>query len=219
VADRILIALEYLRTNLPQRCLASYHQVSQTTISRIIREFVPRINDALESYDHGMDELQPEQALLVDGTFIKTGPRKGYKRLYSGKHHADGVQVQVLSTLDPMPVWCSYPLPGATHDAESFRVHELAAVFNERTGLADKGYQGHGTSGLITPFKKPQGEEFFVSQLAFNESLAKIRAKIETVNSWLKSWKVMGTRYRQELVRIGVTVQVVFRLLRFRMMT
>jgi hypothetical protein len=55
--------------------------------------------------------------------------------------------------------------------------------------------------------------------LMFNESLAKIRAKIETVNSWLKSWKVLGTRYRQELVRIGVTVQVVFRLLRFRMVT
>lgn len=218
-APRVRLTLEHLRNNEPQHALAEHYGVSQPTVCRVIKAILPLIDKALADYDRGLDDLGPHDSLIIDGTLVPTGRRGGIERLYNGKHKTHGVNVQVLSLLDGTPVWASPPMPGADHDLTCFRAHGLDHIFNARTGIADAGYQGHGTNGLTTPAKRKPGWELTDDRAEFNRDLAATRALIERVNAWLKAFKILTTRYRRNWNDLELTIRTVFRLLRFRYFT
>lgn len=218
-ARRVRLTLEHLRTNNPQQALAEHYAVSQATVSRTIKATLPLIDKVLASYDRGLAELRPHDSLIVDGTLIPTGRRATQPRLYNGKHKTHGVNVQVMCDLRGQPVWASSPLPGAEHDLTCFRLHDLTPVFNTRTGLADAGYQGHGTTGLTTPVKRRPGHDLTQDREDFNHDLAALRAGIERINGWLKAFKILTTRYRRTWTDLELTIRTVFRLLRYRIFT
>jgi hypothetical protein len=214
--QRVRLTLEHLRTNVPQQVLAEHYAVSQPTVSRTIAATLPLIDKALEGWDNGLAEITTNESLLVDGTLIPTGRRAKIERLYNGKHKTHGVNVQVVCTLDAAPILATPPMPGADHDITCFRAHKLDELFATRTGLADSGYQGHDTFGLIVPDKKPIGGELSEDRLANNRTHAALRAPVERVNAWLKSFKILSTRYRRTWNDLELTIRCVFRILRYR---
>lgn len=218
-ALRVRLTLEHLRTNAPQQVLATHYAVSQPTVSRTIKTVLPLIDKVLAEYDNGLDEMQPHDTLIVDGTLIPTGRRSGIDRLYNGKHKTHGVNVQVLCRLDGTPIHASKPMPGADHDITCLRHHELDTIFNSRPGLADSGYQGHGTAHLTVPVKKPPRGKLTEDRQAANTAHASRRAPVERVNAWLKSFKILSTRYRRTWNDLELTIRCVFRLLRYRHFT
>lgn len=218
-ARRVRLTLEHLRTNDVQHVLAEHYQVSQSTVCRVIRDTLPLISNALADFDQGLDDIGATQALMVDGTIIPTGRRAGQDRLYNGKHGIYGVNIQVMCTLDGTPIWASTPMPGADHDIVCFREHGLAEVFATRTGLADSGYQGHGTIGLVIPVKRKPGWDLTQDRADFNHDHASLRAPIERINAWLKAFKILTTRYRRTWADLELTIRAVFRILRFRQLT
>lgn len=110
-------------------------------------------------------------------------------------------------------------MPGADHDLTCFRAHRLDQLFTTRTGLADSGYQGHGTTGLIIPVKKTPGTDLTTDRATFNNDLAALRAPVERVNAWLKSFKILTTRYRRTWKDLALTTRATFRILRYRQLT
>ncbi len=218
-AARVRLTVEHLRNNDVQHALAEHYRVSQSTVCRTISTTLPLVDLALASFDNGLEDVGPQEALMVDGTVIPTGRRRGQDRLYNGKHKIHDVNVQVMCTLDGMPVWASAPMPGADHDITCFREHGLTDVFNTRTGLADAGYQGHDTTGLITPAKRRQGWELSADRRNFNRDHASRRAPVERVNAWLKAFKILTTRYRRTWNDLERTIRTVFRILRYRQLT
>jgi len=217
--QRVRLTLEHLRTNAAQQVLAEHYTVSQPTVSRTIKTVLPLIDKVLAGWDRGLQEINDAESLIVDGTLIPTGRRAGQQRLYNGKHKTHGVNVQVLCLLDGTPIWASPPLPGADHDITCFRHHDLEAVFDTHTGLADSGYQGHATTGLTVPVKRAPHGELSEDRKAANTEHASLRAPIERVNAWLKSFKILATRYRRTWNDLELTIRCVFRILRYRHFT
>jgi hypothetical protein len=65
-ARRVRLTLEHLRANVAQQVLAEHYAVSQPSISRVIAEPLPLIDEALEQFDHGLAEISPRESLIVD---------------------------------------------------------------------------------------------------------------------------------------------------------
>ncbi len=90
-----------------------------------------------------------------------TNPDTGHDLWFSGKHHAHGGNVQIVSDPDGHPVAVSDVEPGSTHDLAAARATgflgalHAAAVLLGLPALADKGYTGAG-AGVLTPTKGPR---------------------------------------------------------------
>src|ERR1700753_2527584 len=116
----VVLTLQYLHSNMPQEYLAYFYGIHQSNVSRIIHRIQRLIEQELD--DH---ELQPEEltgsAYPLDGTLIPTGNRSGQRKLYSGKHHKQGMNTQVVTNLNGKLLATSHPVPGSTHDVTAFR--------------------------------------------------------------------------------------------------
>lgn len=87
--------------------------------------------------------------------------------------------------------------PGSVHDFRLFQ--QMAAEMPENVKiLADSGYQGienvHECS--FSPYKKPKGGELTAFQKRVNEVLAKSRVPVEHVIGELKTFRILGGKYR-----------------------
>ena len=149
--------------------------------------------------------------MTLDGTLIRTArcrvtnPDTGHDRWYSGKHHAHGGNVQIVSDPDGHPVAVSDVEPGSTHDLAAARatgflgaLHAAAALLG-LPALADKGYAGAG-AGVLTPAK---GRGLHGDNLTRNLLIGCLRAQGERGIALLKTrWKALR-RIRLCPQRIG----------------
>jgi DDE superfamily endonuclease/Helix-turn-helix of DDE superfamily endonuclease len=144
---------------------------------------------------------------LVDGTLVTVFNWRHRSDLYSGKHRRHGMNVQVVTDVHGRVLWVSPGHPGSWHDKRCFDatwLSELATLAG--SAVADSGYQG---SNMITPNKRQPGQERNESDVAHNTALAVIRAAIEWANAHLKNWRILATRYRDDLVRFDRTLTAV----------
>ncbi|WP_327591735.1 transposase family protein [Streptomyces chartreusis] len=72
--------------------------------------------------------------------------------------------------------------------------------------MADLGYVG---SGLLTPRRKPPGQERSTGDKAANRSVNTLRAAVERAITHLKNWKIFATRYRSPLSRFALATKTV----------
>ena len=126
--------------------------------------------------------------------------------LYSGKHHATGVNLQVACTLTGQLAWISPPLPGSMHDAKAIRESGFLETLDATTHSGDKGYIG---LGMITPVKKPAYGELTDSDRRNNTTINRVRYLIERVIANLKTWRVLHTDYRRPYNTFETTIQAV----------
>ena len=99
----VVVALTYMRRNRVQCELAETYGVSQSTISRAIAVMTPLLGKVLQKYVQTADELDPSRQYVVDGTLLPCWSWASRPELYSGKHKATGVNVQVARTLEGRP--------------------------------------------------------------------------------------------------------------------
>jgi len=100
-----------LRHNLTQELLAEIFEISQPTVSRIINAYVPLIAGNLQAQIPTVEDLDPTQQLIIDGTLLPCWSWRRHPELYSGKHHTTGVTIQVACTLTGRLAWVSHPFP------------------------------------------------------------------------------------------------------------
>jgi DDE superfamily endonuclease/Helix-turn-helix of DDE superfamily endonuclease len=209
----VVIAVAYLRQNIPQEVLGEYFEVSQPTVSRIIQDITPVVADVLDQFIPNATEATEGRVILVDGTLAPCWSWAGHRELYSGKHKTTGHVLQILSNLGGDITYISRPQPGSMHDAEAFRQTGLAEILDLDNTIGDKGYGG---LGIDTPTKKPIGGELAESQKEENRVINSLRAAVERAVAHVKNWRVLHTDYRRPLQTFADTLDAVVGLIFFK---
>ena len=196
--DAVEIACMYLRQNATQEFLGDLRYVSQPTVSRIVSTLVPVVKAVLEEFvPDAKDaiELVKGRVCLVDGTITPCWSYGDHPELWSRKHGTTGFNAQLVCLLDGNPVYISDPLPGKTHDATAFNETPVAEIVRSSGGgIGDKGYQG---CGMATPRKKPPGGALSKGDKRNNAVISGLRAPVERVFGYFKSWRIFHTDYRR----------------------
>ena len=149
--------------------------------------------------------------VIVDATLIKTErPTKKQRAYYSGKHKAHGVKLQIVINHATKEILNLAFANGKTHDFELFRKNRQW-LSDDVLVMGDLGYLGihkiHARS--LIPYKKPKGGCLSKLQNAENSELASHRIAVEHVFRFIKSFKILGTRYRNRRRKIGLRSTII----------
>ena len=144
--------LIHLRHNIVQAAIGELLGVSQPTISRAVKALTGAIARILEGLLLTAEEVPQGCDYVVDGTLFPCWSWRNHRELWSGKHKATGMNVQILVLPDGRLVWASDPYPGSMHDVAALDSSGLLEGIDPSGWIADKGYVG---KGIITPHKKP----------------------------------------------------------------
>ncbi len=205
VHGQVGLVLRWLRHRLDLRTLALQAGVSIATAYRYLHEGL----DVIAAHAPDLREVITDARgrgvvfLCLDGTLIPTDRvaarvevdgRPAHHRWYSGKHHAFGGNVQVLTDHTGFPLWVSDVRPGSTFDLTAARELALPTLYPHAVRglpvLADKGYTGAG-AGILVPYKnRPEGP-LHVDNRSYNELITALRAPAERANALLGRWRAL----------------------------
>ena len=202
----VAATLTYMRHNRTQAEIGESLGVSQPTISRAITAITPLIPEAVREFIPAADDLDPDAQYILDGTLLPCWSWAGHKELYSGKHKATGMNVQVACTIYGKLAWISDPVDGSRHDNYCQEESGVLLTMNPKNWIGDKGYIGNN---MITPYRKPAGGKLLDWQKEYNTQVNKIRWMIEQVISHFKNWTIMHTDYRRPLGTFATTISAV----------
>jgi hypothetical protein len=159
--DRLLVALVYLRLDLPQRVLAVLFGVDKSTIGRAVSEIRPllaRRGFAVPGQPgvrlHTLaDVLAYAQAegitLRLDATETQVrrpaAHKPGRRAFVSGKKNLNTVKTTVISDRQGRTLWAGASRPGRQHDQTAVKtegIDDLLDQFPKARALVDAGYRG-----------------------------------------------------------------------------
>ena len=185
--DSLRAALIYMRHNIPQAVIGEQLGVSQPTISRVIKAMTDAIARALKDVLLTAEEVPQGCDYVVDGTLFPCWSWRNHRELWSGKHKATGMNVQILVLPGGRLVWASDPYPGSVHDVAALDSSGLLEGIDPSGWIADKGYIGRG---MITPHKKPPNGELSETAKEADKSINRIRQVVERTIAHIKSWRI-----------------------------
>jgi hypothetical protein len=195
ITQALRVCLLYYRTHLTQAQIGELLQISQPAVSNCIRLLEPALIQVTDQFvPSDVEEAIHGRAVIIDGTLFPCWTRKSRVGLYSGKHHRNGFNHQIISDVKGNVLWISDGLPGSVHDAKAFQVHGFSQYLHSENTIGDKGYQG---TGIVTPLKKPRGCVLNQSEEKFNKSLSSIRNDVERAIAHIKKWKILGAPFRR----------------------
>jgi hypothetical protein len=201
VHSQVVLVLRWLRHRLDLRTLAGQAGLSIATAYRYLHEALeviaahaPDLEDVLA---HARAAGLP--FLCLDGTLVRTDrvavrAERGHHLWYSGKHHAFGGSVQVLTDPTGFPLWTSAVRPGSTHDLTAARELVLPALYPHAARglpvLADKGYTGAGI-GVHVPVRHHPAGPLHIDNRCYNLLITALRAPAERGNALLGRWRAL----------------------------
>ena len=207
------LVLRWFRDDAPIRLLAAEAGLPISTSYRYLHEAIDVIAEQAPDLHQVLERAKREgwSHLVLDGTLIRidrVNERNddGHHRWYSGKHKAQGGNVQILADPTGFPMWSSEVEPGSVHDISAARAHCLGALYKSAADgvptLTDKGYEGAGI-GVHSPVK---GRDLDIVNQSYNMLLTALRAIGERANAELKGrWRCLR-RIRLCPTRIGTIV-------------
>ena len=198
---QVTLVLRWLRHRLDVRTQAGETEVSIATAYRYLHEALdviaaraPELPDVLA---HARAAGLP--FLCLDGTLVRTDriatrAERGHHLWYSGKHHAFGGSVQLLTDPGGFPLWISAVRPGSTHDLTAARELVLPALYPHAAHglpvLADKGYTSAGV-GVHVPIKHQPDGPLHIDNRCYNQLVTALRAPTERGNALLGRWRAL----------------------------
>jgi hypothetical protein len=189
-----VLALRWLIDKPDVHLLARDARISQATAYRYLHEAI----DVIAQQAPDLPEVLAAGRrsgwgfVCLDGTLIETSrsaakSAAGHDLWYSGKHHAHGGNVQVVTDPTGFPVWTSPVEPGSSHDIACAREHAFPALYPAAAAglptLTDKGNTGAGI-GIKVPTK---GTNLSIDNQSRNLLITALRAPAERANALLKS--------------------------------
>jgi hypothetical protein len=189
--QQALLVLLHLRKNETLHQVGVGFGVSTATAGRYVTEAVdilagqaPTLLDALQDHD-------PDEFLILDGTLIRTDRVAADEPYYSQKHRHHRMNVAVLARPDGTALWYSRALPGRTHDLTAARAHGViqACLTRQILVLADRGYRGAGATVRTSYYGRDLPEPY----AQFNRDHAQLGAPGERAFARLKQWRIFRT--------------------------
>ncbi|WP_159426071.1 transposase family protein [Streptomyces noursei] len=202
----VVLVLFLLRQNPVQEAAAELFGISQATVSRRWTALLPVVEKVLARHVPDPAKASAGRIVLVDGTWSRRGTGQPRAPRCSAATPRHRIQPAVAVTLAGDLLAVSAPVPGSRHDIHAWRQSHFPEAFAEREGIGDLGYIG---SGLLTPRRKPPGQEQSAGDKRANRSVNTLRAAVERAIAHLKNWKILATRYRDPLTRFTLVTKTV----------
>jgi hypothetical protein len=146
-----------------------------------------------------------------------SGPKK-QKRYYSGKQRCHTLKAQLVVEWESGQIICTAVDMGRTHDFKLLKRSRLPFVSSQLC-LADRGYQGFAKHhpGACTPTKKRRHQPLPKEEKEHNQTLARLRVKVEHVIRRLKIFCIFSGRYRNWRRRFGLRLNLIAGLLNYEL--
>lgn len=143
---------------------------------------------------------------------------KKQRRWYSRKTQRHTVKIQVTLDSTTGLLLTTYSAPGAIHDFQVFK-HSQKRWRYRPYFIADKGYQGLESLAFkaVTPFKQTKQRPLTPEQRDFNREVSRRRIHIEHAFARLKTFNILGTRYRNRRRRLLLRFNLIAALYNFEL--
>lgn len=204
---RLFITLLHLRTNLTERQLAAFYDLSPSNIHENIARYEKIIAGLLPAPNN----LDKRYLYIVDGTMLPTHDRT---RTAKSKNYRRSVATQVVvRRKDRIIVAVSPNTPGSRHDARAWRESDLPDKFLGYNLIGDGGYQGcdnvtsprRGADQKIVKdaaykrFRKRRATaEHVLAELKTFQILRQVRRKGDNIDTIIQACSVLHNLARQE---------------------
>jgi len=195
--DHLVIMLILYRCHITQTFLGLLYGVDKATISRALGRIEKLASRVLGVKRRIVVSAEEAEALIVDCTEQAVHrPRRKQRCWYSGKKKRHTIKTEIVVTGKGRIVGVSKPMPGRVHDLE-IRRRGPPLPKNARL-YGDSAYQGihkdHPDSEI--PYKKSKNKPLTKDEKTYNHALSRFRVRVEHVIARLKSFRMLGDRYR-----------------------
>jgi hypothetical protein len=193
--EALVVASGYARNNITEEIWAEIFDVGQSTISRHITLLTPLIDEATAEFRPSADEAAEATRgaiALVDGTLWPCWSWAGERELWAGKYKTTGHGSLIITNLTGRITFVSEPVPGNQHDMKKLRGSASEMILKAAGGvIGDKGFIGTGY--IVTPVRKPEDRELYMSEHDYNNQISSLRASVERAVASLKTWRILFT--------------------------
>lgn len=209
-AQQLFFLLVYLKNNPLQQFQAALFDLSQGSVSNMIRRLLALLNQTLkalglapcqdtDSLRAQLDQLQP-RALNLDATerpMPRSGDPSAQAEEYSGKARGHTSKNQILCDDRGYVHFLSWTYEGKMHD----KALADAEAVDLSVGLLlrqDTGYQGYAPPGVLVsqPTKKPRKGALSKLQKLVNQSISTSRVVVEHAIGGIKRLHCLGYKLR-----------------------
>ena len=119
------------------------------------------------------------------------------------------LKVEIRVTAEGEIKYVSKLRPGSMHD---FALHKEAPPIPENVRIfVDSGYQGIDTIHKEVDFsyKKSRNRELDKEEKEYNRGLSSFRVKVENIIRDLKTFRILGNRYRNKKKHYGIKFNII----------
>lgn len=210
VAEILMMLLLYYRTYLTQEFIGYLVNLDRSNVCRAIKKLEPILASIVAIKKNRVVRREEAENLIIDATEQPIErPKKDQKKYYSGKKKMHTLKVEIRVTADGEIKHLSKPRPGSIHD---FALHKEEPPIPENVRVfVDSGYQGIDKihKDVDFPYKKPKNGELDKEEKEYNRGLSSFRVKVENIIGDLKTFRILGNRYRNKRKRYGVKFNII----------
>jgi len=201
--DMVVLFLLYIRQYNPMQDYAFQYSVSKSVICEcihfVLETLLKNKNFTLFGKKSTINDSSEDRLLDVTEVRIER-PKYNQKSKYSGKKKYHTLKIQIIKGSDTGFIYEIQMGMGAEHDFHLFK-RTFEGTPENVTYTVDLGYVGidkvHSNSKI--PKKNSKKHKLTEEEINYNKELAKNRIFIEHTNGWIKRFKVLATRFRNDL--------------------
>lgn len=183
LADRVLLAAVYYRTNLTYRQIALLFGISKSAVDRIVDHLAP-----LLTLEPTRTSSSPQTVLIVDGMLVPTYDRS---ITASSKNYRYSVNMQVVIDANTrLTTAVGTPTPGNQNDCRAWRDSGVDQQCAGAQVISDGGYRGNPE--IIMPYRKrTKDEQLPAWQETLNAIHRRVRARVEHALCQMRWWAIL----------------------------
>lgn len=210
VADMLLMLLLYYRSYITQEFTGFLFGIDDSRVCRIIQKLEPLLAKVMALPNKKYLSKEEIESLIIDATEQPIErPKRGQKPYYSGKKKRHTLKKEVRITRRGRIIHLSKCKPGSVHD---FELHKTEPPIPKNTrAFADSGYQGldklHAETEL--PYKATKTKPLDEEEKEYNQALSRIRVKVEHILGDIKTFRILGDRYRNKRKRYNIKFNII----------
>lgn len=201
--DMVVLFLLYIRQYNSMEDYALLYEVSKSVVCECIHFVLESLlkNKNFTLFGKQATIKDSSENRLVDVTEIRIErPKYNQKNKYSGKKKYHTMKIQIIKGTNTGFIYEIQIGVGAEHDFHLFKRTFEGSPENV-TYTIDLGYIGidklHKNSKI--PKKNSKKHKLTEEEIEYNKELAKDRIFIEHTNGWIKRFKILATRFRNNL--------------------
>ena len=201
--EMVVIFLLYIRQYNPMEDYAFQWEVSKSVICEyihfVLNSLLDNKNFTLFGSKYTKNDISENR--LIDVTEIRIErPKYNQKSKYSGKKKYHTMKIQIIRGTDTGFIYEIQIGSGSEHDFHLFKRTYKGSPKNVICTV-DLGYIGIDKVHLNSriPKKNSKKHKLTEEEKEYNKELAQDRIFIEHTNGWIKRFKVLATRYRNNL--------------------